>query len=71
MYRLMMASRAETCSDALQPNELRYAQWNVSELFCVLFLLCLTGKTKTHIYLVLRVKLRALFKNRGVTAMRE
>jgi hypothetical protein len=37
MYHLTMAPWAEICGDAVQSNELRYAQWNVSELFAVCF----------------------------------
>jgi hypothetical protein len=32
-----MSPWAETCSDNVQPNKRRYAQWNVSELFAVCF----------------------------------
>jgi hypothetical protein len=48
MYRLMIAPWAETCSDAVQ---LRYVQWNVSELFGVCFCCVWRKKTKTHIRL--------------------
>jgi hypothetical protein len=33
IHRLKMAPCAETCSDTVHPNELGYAQWNMSELF--------------------------------------
>jgi hypothetical protein len=45
-----MAPQAKKCSNVVQPHKPRYAQWNVSYLMFVF--VGLTGKTKTHIYIV-------------------
>jgi hypothetical protein len=47
----MMAPQAKICSDAVQPNKLRYAQWNLSQLFGVFVLF--EKRKLTYIYIVL------------------
>jgi hypothetical protein len=50
----MIAPWAETWSDAVQSNnsDMHSGIW----VICCLFLLCLTGRTKTHIYIVLNTQ---------------
>jgi hypothetical protein len=45
MYRLMMAPRAETCSDIVRPiNSVMHSEMSAS---CLVYC-CLTGKNETH-----------------------